>query len=1297
MAASAPRHLLLSSSARPALRASLTTCIRLEAAGRSVPSAQLASATSPSSSASSSHSSPSSPAVRGRGAHHVASSTVPFSARGPPPPPPPAPPRPSSSHPIKPPNRANPPPPSPRDPSPWTNDEYDLHTAFSASLQASLAEDWALQQGLEKHNSIHPKWDLDGREPGLDEAVFEGDHVAEGDEGDGGMGFVLSQLGEFEIGQAIEGGEEGEEGWVDWRELLEGERAGGLGAPREARREEKRAIDASLREGEGQGKVERRRPVKAREQEEEVVLPASPAPSASPSLEQALPPASSTSLVPPFVRTNPFAVPLYSTPVPRRSKSQPFELKPAERLTYTSFSPYIPPRLPSPPPQPSPSSSASPPTSQPFPDTIEPHHHPLLTRTDWRLSSPLRRYLRTHPPPLFSLSETATMPLGHGRLVGVGTDAARIGRKGVSRGEEQWGWKVKVPAEREMGGWEAADVYTERMTRLLTLSRASDELTYQSSLARSGTPEEREKKGLTVCRALGVWLSDTSRLDEPVVEGEGEGRMGGREKGGEKGAKVVAEWRREEGGELSEEEGWKFPEGTILRFTRSPPSPSSFAPLPPNPTGPQPPLNGGALASSAAVEQWFVQGTVLEEREGRLIVSFEEEDMWRIGEEEAYQIDLGLDTSSYTLQETGLQNLYLDPSRQRLRNADHIAQLQSNFLQAHVAGTPREWTLQGTELREIIVPHLPSPSSSPHDPSLPSLSPSATDTAASTHPSSLLRSNQLINSWIQRYSRPGPPLAMPGDPELGLNESQTRAIAMGLGERLSLIQGPPGTGKSQTIVSLIALLKLHFRVPFPILLAAPTHVSVDHLLSLLVKLGLNPLRCGKASKVSNPEAEKWTIEKRQEQHPLWKRMEMAREESEGLREEVVELRGRAVEGGERTEQKRVEKEGFELEEKYRKAWRKFVMLEQKLYASLLATADVFCATALGAGTSKVLSMVDFPLVLLDEAAMCTEPVSLIPLMKGAQHAVLIGDHKQLPAVVTSQEAKNERLHISLFERLLASETVKSTLLDTQYRMRPDISAFPNLSFYHSALRDAHAVSERPPPPKSRFFSSPAPSVSSSLAPRNAFSPSPPIASADKEDQPISVAFVSHTGPEYLHRRSFLNRSEADLLTLIVGDLLLQNPSLRASDIGIISPYYAQTRLLINTFESGFASSRLRGMLDSTRAAEASEVEVNTVDGFQGREKRVILLSTVRSNKAGQIGFLTDRRRLNVALTRARDALIVVGNQETLRRAASNEWTVAAGGAAADPDADAGVWRRFLSWCERRGLVREYKKDEQDEQ
>jgi len=238
-------------------------------------------------------------------------------------------------------------------------------------------------------------------------------------------------------------------------------------------------------------------------------------------------------------------------------------------------------------------------------------------------------------------------------------------------------------------------------------------------------------------------------------------------------------------------------------------------------------------------------------------------------------------------------------------------------------------------------------------------------------------------------------------------------------------------------------------------------------------------------------------------------------------------------------------------------------------------------------------------------------------------------------------------------------------------MRPAISAFPNLSFYRSALHDATSVSARPPPPRSRFFTTPESSITSTSA---------------QSSTPLPVAFVSHSGPESVNRRSTLNRVEVDLILEIVGDLLERNPALDARDIGIISPYFAQTQLLLNTFESGWAAKRLARALGRSRASELRGVEINTVDGFQGREKKVIILSTVRSNKGGWIGFLTDKRRLNVALTRAKDALFIVGNKATLRMAASNEWMET------DPDSDPGIWRRFLMWCEQRGLVKDWNQE-----
>lgn len=217
-------------------------------------------------------------------------------------------------------------------------------------------------------------------------------------------------------------------------------------------------------------------------------------------------------------------------------------------------------------------------------------------------------------------------------------------------------------------------------------------------------------------------------------------------------------------------------------------------------------------------------------------------------------------------------------------------------------------------------------------------------------------------------------------------------------------------------------------------------------------------------------------------------------------------------------------------------------------------------------------------------------------------------------------------------------------------MRPVISAFPNEAFYHTSLRDASVVQSRSAAVKSQYLDPANPST-----------------------------FISHSSPESTFRQSILNQGEVNIIIQLVGDLMLNNPQLDPTDIGIISPYVAQTRLLQDTFELD-AGISLEPLLGRARAEQVSRVEINTVDGFQGREKDVIILSTVRSNQSGHIGFLTDQRRLNVALTRAKDALLVVGNKRTLKTATLSDWKLA------DQDADGGIWRRYLGWLEQRGLV-----------
>ncbi|SCZ97452.1 BZ3501_MvSof-1269-A2-R1_Chr1-2g01043 [Microbotryum saponariae] len=842
----------------------------------------------------------------------------------------------------------------------------------------------------------------------------------------------------------------------------------------------------------------------------------------------------------------------------------------------------------------------------------DPSSRPLLSRYDWRAN----------------------------KLVGVGHAPYFSGRR--IKDVEGWGWKGRVP-QGEKGTWRAADRHRIKIDRLLDLNEEAEEKSYLETLARSGTPEQRETLGRTVCRAQGMWLTKSKRTDEILKMTREEKDELRRKSAG--GGGVISTWRNCEGGDLDEANGYKFVPGTILRFIPLKSENVGSGPAPPPSHAPKHP-----------------QGSVLEVQNGRLIVIFEEADMWVLGQEE-YRIDIGVDDASYHLQRAAIDSLYFDSARQRLRNERTWQAAHMAFARTKICSTVREWTLQGTDVRELIVPTEATPAvevaQNPAEFSFDDLIDGRDESAIvpasmtqveettprpASNPSPLLCDNQLINSWVKRHQR-SPPLAMEGDPILRLNDSQTRAVAMAMSESLSLIQGPPGTGKSATLVTLIHLLKTHFRIPQPILLCAPTHVSIDHLLSLLIDAGLNPLRMGKAYKVRE-ELREWTVERRREGHPLWDLCEGARVECERIREELDGLRetvGVDKKGLERISELGLGSEmgrralmlcvvlrsyiAVEMEEILKNEWRRFVTLEQRLYSSLLATADVFCSTTIGAGATKIMSMIDFPIVFLDEAAMCTEPVSLIPLMKGAQHVCFIGDQKQLPAVVKSREAVQNRLHVSLFERLMAEKAVQTTLLDTQYRMRPQISAFPNQAFYNSALKDAPNVSKRSSPPKSTYLQ------------MNA-----------ETGKPDPCVFISHEGAETFFRQSTLNETEVDLIVSIVGDLLTRNPELDASTIGIISPYASQTRLLSDTFSIGDRrgfSSRVIDRWGFDIALRASQVEVNTVDGYQGREKSIIILSTVRSNPANFIGFLSDRRRLNVALTRAKDLLFVVGNERTL--------------------------------------------------
>ena len=417
----------------------------------------------------------------------------------------------------------------------------------------------------------------------------------------------------------------------------------------------------------------------------------------------------------------------------------------------------------------------------------------------------------------------------------------------------------------------------------------------------------------------------------------------------------------------------------------------------------------------------------------------------------------------------------------------------------------------------------------------------------------------------------------------GLNESQKVACEAAISQRLTLIQGPPGTGKTHTAVRILQAWSS--QNVGTILAVADSNVAVDNLLEGLLGLGVSAVRLGQPVKVRESLREA-TVDAQMESHPLRRDLEEHLELNEKLARRISGMKG---------------KEKGLAHRDLNRGWKEVRRIERQMRDDILDRAQVLCCTCIGVG-HQLLDGRRFSRVLLDEATQATEPASLVPLVRGARQIVLVGDHRQLPPTVISRRAENGGLRRSLFERLVAMG-IKPMLLDTQYRMHPAISDFPNRTFYEGRLVDGITAAERPNP-----------------------------AGLLWNDWEVPMAFLPVNGDELLSPdgASKENPAEAGWVAKILENLL-QAGDLEEADIGIITPYAGQVRAIRDALPE-----------------RNDSVEVHTVDGYQGREKEVIIFSCVRSNSDGTVGFLSDERRLNVALTRAKRGLIVIGDPDTLR-------------------------------------------------
>ena len=454
-----------------------------------------------------------------------------------------------------------------------------------------------------------------------------------------------------------------------------------------------------------------------------------------------------------------------------------------------------------------------------------------------------------------------------------------------------------------------------------------------------------------------------------------------------------------------------------------------------------------------------------------------------------------------------------------------------------------------------------------------------------------------------RRTQRGPPPSLDG-----LNESQRNAVRAALERRMTLIQGPPGTGKTTTATHLLSVLAQ--QGSGPILATAESNVAVDNLLEGLLDLGVKALRIGRPVKVRET-LRSATLDAVLENHPKQEELAFLQDEQRELRKSLPSLRG---------------KEKGLMHRDINHNQREIRRLEDEMTASVLDEAEVICATTIGAG-HRLLTSRKFPIVLMDEATQATEPSSLVPIVKGCRQLVLVGDHQQLPPTVISRRAEEGGLNRSLFDRLLACG-LDSIMLTTQYRMHPILREFPSARFYENRLDDGCMRDQRPPP-------------AGFLWP----------------DWDRPMAFVPVEGVEESDEegKSRYNRDEAAKVLGIVNDLLAAG-DLQPEDIGVISPYNGQVRELTHLFD--VAGGREPG-------EPYAGLEIKSVDGYQGREKEVIVFSTVRANDSGEVGFLADHRRLNVAVTRAKRGLVVLGHPTTLRH---------------DP-----TWRSYLDWVDEHNL------------
>jgi len=424
-----------------------------------------------------------------------------------------------------------------------------------------------------------------------------------------------------------------------------------------------------------------------------------------------------------------------------------------------------------------------------------------------------------------------------------------------------------------------------------------------------------------------------------------------------------------------------------------------------------------------------------------------------------------------------------------------------------------------------------------------------------------------------------------------LNPYQWEAVEKAMAAReVAVVHGPPGTGKTTVLVEIIRQV---VNAGARVLASAPSNIAVDNLLEKLLETNLKVVRLGHPARILD-SLRHATLSALVAEHPDQKNILELDQQRERLIRQMH--RGRGLDWHER----------HDMQREIQALWQEARDIEYGIGRQIVAQADVVLVTH--GGIAKPILKKAFDLLIMDEASQATEPLSWVPITQ-AKKVIFAGDPLQLPPTIYSEQAKARGLSVTLMERLQKILPAQGqTLLRIQYRMHETIMGYSSKQFYENALQADESVR------------------------RHTAAELPGVASTDLTQEPLIYVDTAGSGYEeswndLLESRE--NAGEAKLALYLYGQL--RESGLPAKSMALLTPYVAQARLL-------------RQLTGNDR-----EIEIGSIDGFQGREKEIVILSLVRSNNKGEVGFLGDTRRMNVGMTRARRLLIVLGDSATLSR------------------------------------------------